>query len=84
VGRCPARLELGHGLSDTAWILEMAVALRGAGHLLAPSLHYRLHNRILEIAVELPVWIVGLNHQDSNHLLFRINPEVRSKRAAHP
>jgi hypothetical protein len=44
--------------------------------LVVPSFHNRLHYRIFEIAVELPVWIIGLNRDDSDHLLFWINPKV--------
>jgi hypothetical protein len=41
------------------------------------SFDNRLHHRILEIAVQLPVGIVRLNHQDSHDLFFRVHPEMR-------
>ena len=42
------------------------------------SLDDRLHNRILEVAVQLAVRIVGLNHHDPDKFLFWIYPESRA------
>ena len=40
--------------------------------LFKPLLDDCLHHRILEIAVDLPVWIVGLNRQNHYHFLFGV------------
>src|SRR6266478_7290506 len=42
------------------------------------SFHDRLHHRVLKIAVQLTIRIIGLNHHDPHNLLFGIHPEVSS------
>src|ERR1700674_2308188 len=44
-------------------------------------LHDRLHDGILKIAVELPVGVVRLDHEDADYFLLGVHPEVRAEGA---
>src|SRR5215831_16857831 len=66
--------------------LNANLALRSVGYppvcLVRPRsilLHQCLHDRILEIAVEFAVGIVGLYHENANDFLLWVHPKMRTK-----
>ena len=50
----------------------------------AGLVYNRLHHGIFEIAVELPVGIVGLDHQDADHFSLGSTQKCVPKAPSHP